>query len=63
MFPPALYDHIVNKMDKHAILILNKVDLVAPEVVVAWREYFKKTYPGLPVVIFASNPAQAKKGN
>ncbi|TMW42856.1 hypothetical protein DOY81_012062 [Sarcophaga bullata] len=62
MFPPALYDHIVNKMNKHAILILNKVDLVAPEVVVAWREYFKTTYPGLPVVIFASNPAQAKKG-
>ncbi|KAI8125722.1 hypothetical protein FF38_08895 [Lucilia cuprina] len=62
MFPPALYDHIINKLGKHAILILNKVDLVAPEVVVAWRDYFKTTYPGLPVVIFASNPAQAKNG-
>lgn len=62
MFPPALYDHIINKLGKHAILILNKVDLVAPEAVVAWRDYFKTTYPGLPLVIFASNPNQAKKG-
>uniref|UniRef100_A0A1I8MUM9 Guanine nucleotide-binding protein-like 1 n=3 Tax=Musca domestica TaxID=7370 RepID=A0A1I8MUM9_MUSDO len=62
MFPPSLYDYIVNKIGKHAILILNKVDLVAPEVVVAWRSYFRETYPGLPVVIFASNPQQSKKG-
>ncbi|XP_061388093.1 guanine nucleotide-binding protein-like 1 [Musca vetustissima] len=62
MFPPSLYDYIVNKIGKHAILVLNKVDLVAPEVVVAWRSYFKETYPGLPVVIFASNPQQSKKG-
>lgn len=62
MFPPALYDYIVNKIGKHAILVLNKVDLVAPEVVVAWRSYFKETYPALPVVIFASNPQQSKKG-
>ncbi|XP_013110086.2 guanine nucleotide-binding protein-like 1 [Stomoxys calcitrans] len=62
MFPPYLYDYIVNKIGKQAILILNKVDLVAPEVVVAWRCYFHETYPGLPVVIFASNPLQSKKG-
>lgn len=62
MFPPALYDYIVNKAGKQAILILNKVDLVLPEVVVAWRDYFRTTYPGFPVVIFASNPAQQKKG-
>uniref|UniRef100_T1PKQ8 Guanine nucleotide-binding protein-like 1 n=1 Tax=Musca domestica TaxID=7370 RepID=T1PKQ8_MUSDO len=62
MFPPSLYDYIVNKIGKHAILVLNKVDLVAPEVVVAWRSYFRETYPGLPVVIFASNPQQSKKG-
>lgn len=61
MFPPSLYEHIVNKLGKKAILILNKVDLVVPEVVVAWRYYFMDKYPQLPIVLFASNPPNRTK--
>uniref|UniRef100_A0A1B0ASA8 Guanine nucleotide-binding protein-like 1 n=1 Tax=Glossina palpalis gambiensis TaxID=67801 RepID=A0A1B0ASA8_9MUSC len=63
MFPPSLYNYLINDVGKKVILVLNKVDLVAPEVVIAWRHYFQTTYSSLPVVIFASNPPQNKKGN
>lgn len=62
MFPPSLYDYIVNKLRKHVILVLNKVDLVVPEAVVAWRHYFMYKYPQLPIVLFASNPPNRPKG-
>uniref|UniRef100_A0A1A9X0T7 Guanine nucleotide-binding protein-like 1 n=1 Tax=Glossina brevipalpis TaxID=37001 RepID=A0A1A9X0T7_9MUSC len=62
MFPPSLYKHLVTDVGKKVILVLNKVDLVAPEIVIAWRQYFLTTYHSLPVVIFASNIPQNKKG-
>ncbi|XP_055837376.1 guanine nucleotide-binding protein-like 1 isoform X1 [Episyrphus balteatus] len=63
MFPPFLYKYIVETLKKHAILVLNKVDLVSPEVIVAWKSYFEKTYPGITVVLFASYPAKTLKGS
>ncbi|KAL7739038.1 hypothetical protein ACLKA6_001946 [Drosophila palustris] len=62
MFPPSLYDYIINTLKKHAIVVFNKVDLVAPEAVVAWRHYFNERYPELPVVLFASYSARSHKG-
>lgn len=53
-FPPSLYTYIIRTLKKNAIVILNKVDLVEPEAVIAWRQYFNKLYPELPVVLFAS---------
>ncbi|KAH8400451.1 hypothetical protein KR222_000004 [Zaprionus bogoriensis] len=53
-FPPSLYKHIVDTLNKSVIVVLNKVDLVTPEAVVAWRHYFHQHYPGLPVILFAS---------
>lgn len=53
-FPPSLYAYIIRTLKKNAIVILNKVDLVTAEAVIAWRHYFKELYPELPVVLFAS---------
>ncbi|KAH8392173.1 hypothetical protein KR215_002280 [Drosophila sulfurigaster] len=61
MFPPSLYDYIIKTLKKHAIVVFNKVDLVAPEAVVAWRHYFNERYPELPVVLFASYTARSRK--
>ncbi|ALC40320.1 ns4 [Drosophila busckii] len=62
MFPPSLYDYIINKLKKHAIVIFNKVDLVTPEAVIAWRHYFKERYPQLPIVLFASFTPRSRNG-
>lgn len=53
-FPPSLYTYIIRTLKKNAIVILNKVDLVEAEAVIAWRQYFNELYPELPVVLFAS---------
>ncbi|TDG42500.1 hypothetical protein AWZ03_011085 [Drosophila navojoa] len=62
MFPPSLYDYIIHTIKKQAIVIFNKVDLVAAEAVVAWRHYFNERYPELPVVLFASYSMRSQKG-
>ncbi|XP_033249938.1 guanine nucleotide-binding protein-like 1 [Drosophila miranda] len=62
MFPPSLYDYIINTLKKHAIVVFNKVDLVEPQVVVAWRAYFQERYPQLPIVMFASFLPRSRKG-
>lgn len=61
MFPPSLYNYITNDLGKKAILILNKIDLVEPEIVLAWKDYFITTYPNLSVVLFASCPVSKSK--
>ena len=62
MFPPALYTHVIKTLKKHLILVLNKIDLVAPESVVAWQHYFKDLYPEMPVVHFATHAKPKNKG-
>lgn len=56
MFPPSLYDYIVNNLRKDMILVLNKVDLAPAELVVAWKEYFVSKYPKLHVTLFTTTP-------
>ena len=53
-FPPYLYHHLTEKEGRSIILILNKCDLVSPEVVVAWEHYFHTAFPKLLVVPFSS---------
>lgn len=53
-FPPYLYHHLTEKEGRGIILILNKCDLLPPEVVVAWEHYFHHTFPKLLVVPFSS---------
>ncbi|XP_055950603.1 guanine nucleotide-binding protein-like 1 isoform X2 [Argiope bruennichi] len=53
-FSPALYDYVIKDLKKNMILVLNKVDLVPAPLVLAWQEYFKKHFPMLKVMCFAS---------
>ncbi|CAL1287209.1 unnamed protein product [Larinioides sclopetarius] len=53
-FSPALYDYVTKDLKKSMIVVLNKVDLVAAPLVLAWQEYFKKHFPMLKVMCFAS---------
>lgn len=58
MFPPCLYDY-VRDCGKDMILVLNKIDLVPPEVTVAWRSYFTDRYPSIHIVTFTSFPGMS----
>ena len=53
-FPITLYDYIKKELNKEIILILNKCDLIPAELVIAWVEYWKKRFPDIVVVPFAS---------
>ena len=53
-FPPSLYHHVVKDHGKEFVIVLNKCDLIPPGLVVAWIHYFRKTYPEIHVVPFAS---------
>lgn len=55
LFPPHLYEYIL-QLGKTAIVILNKIDLVPPSLVLAWKRYFKSKYSELEVVYFTSCP-------
>jgi hypothetical protein len=56
-FSPALYSHVVEDLRKKLVLVLNKVDLVPPEVAVAWRHYFVSKFPQLHVICFTCFPS------
>lgn len=53
-FPPSLYHYVVDEMGKDMILVLNKIDLVNVELVIAWVEYLKINFPRLNILEFAS---------
>jgi len=55
-FPPSLYDYVVRNK-KSLILVLNKIDLISPELSAAWKEYFTDKFPHLHVVFFTSFPS------
>ncbi|KAK1116981.1 hypothetical protein K0M31_017031 [Melipona bicolor] len=63
MFPPYLYEYITNELKKDMILVLNKVDLVPPSLVIAWKEYFHIMYPKLHILMFTSYPTYNLRGN
>ncbi|XP_045783431.1 guanine nucleotide-binding protein-like 1 [Maniola jurtina] len=56
MFPPSLYEYVVNEQKKNMILVLNKIDLVPASVVAAWKQYLVNRCPELRVVYFTSCP-------
>ncbi|KAL6045209.1 Guanine nucleotide-binding protein-like 1 [Balamuthia mandrillaris] len=55
-FPPSLYKYVVEDHRKPIMLVLNKIDLVAEDILAAWVRYFEKRYPELKVVSFTSFP-------
>jgi len=55
-FPPSLYDYVVEK-NKSLILVLNKIDLIPPELSSAWKAYLTEKFPCLHVVFFTSFPS------
>ncbi len=57
LFPPKLYDYVCKELGKSLILILNKIDLCPAPLVVGWKDYFVKKYPGLEVLCFTSFPS------
>ncbi|XP_034838962.1 guanine nucleotide-binding protein-like 1 [Maniola hyperantus] len=56
MFPPSLYEYVVNEQKKNMILVLNKIDLVPASVVAAWKQFLVTRCPELRVVYFTSCP-------
>ncbi|KRT80395.1 50S ribosome-binding GTPase [Oryctes borbonicus] len=57
MFPPSLYNYVVNVLKKDIILILNKIDLSPVPLVAAWKNYFTEKYPNLHVLMFTTMPS------
>jgi len=44
-------------LGKTLILVLNKIDLVDPELSAAWKAYLQAKYPKMKIVFFTSFPA------
>jgi ribosome biogenesis GTPase A len=63
LFPPKFYDYLSKEMGKQVILVLNKIDLSPAALVLAWKDYFTKTYPGVEVLCFTSFPSYNLHGN
>ncbi|XP_063901929.1 guanine nucleotide-binding protein-like 1 isoform X2 [Zophobas morio] len=59
-FSPALFNYIVDTLQKPVILVLNKIDLVSEVTCRAWKEYFQLNFPKLHVVMFASFPREQR---
>ncbi|KAF9130331.1 Guanine nucleotide-binding-like protein 1 [Mortierella sp. 14UC] len=55
-FPPSLYKYVVNDMKRKLVVVFNKVDLVAPNTVFAWTQYFKEKFPELHIATFSCYP-------
>jgi len=55
-FPPSLYEYVIKK-NKSLILVLNKIDLIPPELSAAWKAYFSEKFPHIHVVFFTSFPS------
>ncbi|XP_058124530.1 guanine nucleotide-binding protein-like 1 [Anopheles ziemanni] len=62
MFPPALYQYVTEELGKGMMLVINKIDLVDAEVVLAWKRYFEQKYPQIKVVLFTSYPSYNLRG-
>ncbi|KAF9088207.1 Guanine nucleotide-binding-like protein 1 [Mortierella sp. AM989] len=55
-FPPSLYQYVVNDMKRKLVVVFNKVDLVAPSTLSAWKVYFKEEFPELHIASFSCYP-------
>lgn len=63
MFPPSLYHYVNKDLGKRMILVLNKIDLVSSELVLAWKKYFEEKYPDIRIVLFTSYPSYNLRGH
>lgn len=63
MFPPSVYDYVTKDLGKEMILVLNKIDLVPANLVLAWKKYFRSKYSNLKIVMFTSCPSYNMRGN
>ncbi|KAK3088227.1 hypothetical protein FSP39_016369 [Pinctada imbricata] len=61
-FSPVLYSYVTERLHKHVIVVLNKIDLVPASVVTAWKHYLLEKYPYLKVVLFTSFPKEYIQG-
>ncbi|KAF9286627.1 Guanine nucleotide-binding-like protein 1 [Mortierella antarctica] len=55
-FPPSLYHYVVKDMKRKLVVVFNKVDLVAPNTLFAWTQYFKEEFPELHIASFSCYP-------
>ena len=62
-FSPAFYHYCNDVLKKDVILVLNKIDLVATSVVIAWKHYFLKRFPNLHILLFSSSKQNKRKHN
>ncbi len=53
-FSPTFYNYCTSTLKKDVILVLNKIDLVELELVIAWKNYFKRKFPKLHILLFSS---------
>lgn len=57
LFPPSLYDYVIQELKRDIVLVFNKIDLVPAPVLVAWKEYFQTQFPLLHIIYFTSLPS------
>ncbi|KAF9171984.1 Guanine nucleotide-binding-like protein 1 [Mortierella sp. AD011] len=55
-FPPSLYQYVVKEMNRKLVVVFNKIDLVAPNTLFAWKQYFKEKFPELHIASFSCYP-------
>lgn len=63
MFPPSIYHYVTKELNKNIIIVLNKIDLIESEVVLAWKMYFEEKYKDIKVVLFTSYPSYNLRGS
>ncbi|KAJ3056691.1 Guanine nucleotide-binding-like protein 1 [Rhizophlyctis rosea] len=57
-FPPSLFQYIVHDLGKKLVLVFNKIDLIEPATLEAWRIYFVHRFPGLLTAAFSCYPKE-----
>lgn len=62
-FPPFLFDYVTRVLKKHLILVINKIDLVEPHLILAWKHYFEEKYPAIHIVLFTSYSGHSTKSD
>eukprot|EP00388_Colpodella_angusta_P005613 GDKJ01017247.1.p1 GENE.GDKJ01017247.1~~GDKJ01017247.1.p1 ORF type:complete len:790 (-),score=222.53 GDKJ01017247.1:85-2454(-) len=56
-FSPGLYEEVTSHLRKPLVLVLNKIDLVPPEVLAGWKVFFAKNFPKVELSLFSSYPS------
>lgn len=54
-FSHALYDYVCKDLNKDMVLCINKLDLVPEDVNNAWKAFFEKHFPELPIAVIRGN--------